>query len=171
MPLKGITVSTSEARDAARALYDALVGGALQSLRAAAPQLAGLSGDGPELQARIIAALPPDASPLVGRFLVGLAGAGALGQLPAVLREFEHYVEAGGAAQLLGEITSAAELSAEQRERITNDLRGRYGQNLQLNFTTDESLIGGLIIRIGDQVLDNSLRTRLGAIQRNMAAG
>jgi F-type H+-transporting ATPase subunit delta len=31
-------------------------------------------------------------------------------------------------------------------------------------------LIGGLIIRIGDQVLDNSLRARLSAVQRNMLA-
>jgi F-type H+-transporting ATPase subunit delta len=40
-----------------------------------------------------------------------------------------------------------------------------------VRFRVDPSLIGGLIIRIGDQVLDNSLRTRLSAIQRNMLAG
>jgi F-type H+-transporting ATPase subunit delta len=164
-------VSTSEAREAARALYDALVGGALQSLKAAAPHLQAVSSDGPALQAQIAAALPSDAPPIIGRFLVGLAGAGALSQLPAVVREFEHFTQAGGATQLLGEITSAIELSDEQRNHITSDLRGRYGENLQLTFKIDETLIGGLIIRVGDQVLDNSLRTRLGAIQRNMAAG
>jgi F-type H+-transporting ATPase subunit delta len=169
--MKGSTVSTSEAREAARALYDALVGGALQSLKAAAPHLQIASGDGPELQAQIAAALPADAPPIIGRFLVGLAGVGALSQLPAVVREFEHYFQASGTTQLLGEITSAVELSNEQRDHITNDLRGRYGENLQLTFQVDETLIGGLIIRVGDQVLDNSLRTRLGAIQRNMAAG
>ena len=164
-------MSTSEAREAARALYDALVGGALQSLKAAAPHLQNASGEGPELQAQIAAALPADAPPIIGRFLVGLAGAGALAELPAVLREFEHYTQASGAPQLLGEITSAVELSTEQRDHITSDLRVRYGANLQLTFMVDESLIGGLIIRVGDQVLDNSLRTRLGTIQRNMAAG
>jgi F-type H+-transporting ATPase subunit delta len=164
-------VSTSEAREAARALYDALVGGALQSLKAAAPHLQAVSSDGPALQAQIAAALPSDAPPIIGRFLVGLAGAGALSQLPAVVREFEHFTQAGGATQLLGEITSAIELSDEQRNHITSDLRGRYGENLQLTFKVDETLIGGLIIRVGDQVLDNSLRTRLGSIQRNMAAG
>jgi F-type H+-transporting ATPase subunit delta len=163
-------VSTSDAREAARALYDALIGGALQTLKAAAPKLAEVSGEGPELQANILAALPPEAAPSIGRFLVGLAGANALGQLPAVVNEFERFVQLGSAAQLTGEVTSAEALSDTQRERITSELRGRYGANLQLAFKVDESLIGGLIIRIGDQVLDNSLRTRLGAIQRNMTS-
>jgi F-type H+-transporting ATPase subunit delta len=39
---------------------------------------------------------------------------------------------------------------------------------VQVRFHVDESLLGGLVIRVGDQVLDNSLRTRLSAIQRNM---
>lgn len=164
-------MSTSDARDAARALYDGLVGGALQDLKAAAPKLQSLTGEGPELQAQILAALPSDAAPLVGRFLVGLAGAGALDKLPAVVREFERYQRAGGAAQVSGEIVSAEALSDAQTARITSELRERYGENLQLSFKVDETLIGGLIIRIGDQVLDNSLRTRLGSIQRSMTAG
>jgi F-type H+-transporting ATPase subunit delta len=48
-------------------------------------------------------------------------------------------------------------------------LQQRYPQaELDVKFSVDESLIGGLVIRVGDQVLDNSLRSRLGAIQRNM---
>ena len=41
--------------------------------------------------------------------------------------------------------------------------RSRYGADLKVSFGVDQSLIGGLIIRVGDQVLDNSLRTRLTA--------
>ncbi len=164
-------MSSSDAREAARALYDALVGGALQTLKAAAPQLQAISGEGPDLQARVLATLPPDAPPIVGRFVVGLAGSGMLSQLPAVVREFERYAQASGATRLTGEVVSAEELTDAQRSRITAELRGRDGAQLQLSFKVDETLIGGLIIRVGDQVLDNSLRTRLGAIQRNMAAG
>lgn len=163
-------MSTSEARDAAQALYDSLMSGVLQSLRAAAPQLEGARGDGPELQRRIEAALPADAPPIVGRFLIGLAGAGALGRLPAIVREFERLAQRGGAAKLEGEVISAVPLDEAQRARILTELQGRYGEGLTINFKEDETLIGGLIIRIGDQVLDNSLRARLGAIQRNMAA-
>ena len=57
-----------------------------------------------------------------------------------------------------------------ERDQIVSDLRGRYGERLDLRFGVDASLIGGLIIRVGDQVLDNSLRARLSAIQRNMLA-
>jgi len=62
-------------------------------------------------------------------------------------------------------------LNPQQRERITAQLTARYGPDLELRFSVDESLIGGLIIRIGDQVLDTSLRTRMAAIQRNMMTG
>ncbi|HEU5086872.1 MAG TPA: ATP synthase F1 subunit delta [Roseiflexaceae bacterium] len=163
-------MTTSDARDAARALYDALMSGVLQSLKTAAPRLQNVSLDGPEAQSRIAAALPADTPPLVGRFLVGLANAGKLDQISSVVRELEKLAQAGGAATLDAEVTSAVELSDAQRERIISDLRNRYGEGLQVAFRTDASLIGGLIIRVGDQVLDNSLRTRLGAIQRNMTA-
>jgi len=161
----------SEAQTAARALFDGLVGGTLQSLKAAAPKLADVRGDGADLQAKIAAALPADTSPVVKRFLAGLASAGALGDLPVVIREFERFAQAGGAAQLTGEITSAEPLTDAQRERIVADLRSRYGEGLVLSYKVDTSLIGGLIIRVGDQVLDNSLRTRLSLIQRNMTGG
>ena len=61
-------------------------------------------------------------------------------------------------------------LTEAQQATITGDLRSRYGADLKVSFGVDQSLIGGLIIRVGDQVLDNSLRTRLSAVQRNMLA-
>jgi F-type H+-transporting ATPase subunit delta len=59
-------------------------------------------------------------------------------------------------------------LSDDEQATTIADLRGEYGQGLVVHFTVDESLIGGLIVRVGDQVLDNSLRTRLSAVQRSM---
>jgi len=47
-------------------------------------------------------------------------------------------------------------------------LRGKYGEGLTVHFDVDASLIGGLIVRVGDQVLDNSLRTRLSAVKNSM---
>ena len=46
-------------------------------------------------------------------------------------------------------------LDEQQRAKIVGDLRARYGDRLELRYSVDPSLIGGLIIRIGDQVLDN----------------
>jgi F-type H+-transporting ATPase subunit delta len=65
-------------------------------------------------------------------------------------------------------ITSAVALSDAEQATTIADLRGKYGQGLEVQFAVDESLIGGLIVRVGDQVLDNSLRTRLSAVQRSM---
>ena len=160
-------VSTSEAQVAARALYDSLVGGALQALRAAAGKLEGASGSA--LEARINAALPAEAPREVHNFLLALAREGAFDRLPAIVRAFERYSQ-GEARRLDGEVTSAVLLDDGQRAKIAGELRERYGDNLELRFSVDPSLIGGLIIRVGDRVLDNSLRTRLSAIQRNMLA-
>lgn len=163
-------MSTTESRDAARALFDALIGGALSSMKVASAKLSGAHAEGPELQSQIAAALPPDSAPMVGRFLMGLAAAQKLDQLPAIVKAFERYTQVDGAALLDAQVTSAVELNDEQRQRIATDLRSRYGEQVRIEFDVDQSLIGGLIVRVGDQVLDNSLRTRLSVVQRNMTA-
>ncbi len=162
-------MSTSEAQVAARALYDSLIGGALQALRTAAAKLEGASGDGSDIEARINAALPADAPREVRNFLLALARESAFDRLPAIVKAFERYSQ-GEARRLDGEVISAVQLDDGQRAKIAGELRERYGDGLDLRFSVDASLIGGLIIRVGDQVLDNSLRTRLSAIQRNMLA-
>lgn len=160
--------TTADARAIAGALYDSLVGTALEQLRAAAPKLARV-GPGDATQ-RIDGALPADALPQVRNFLLGLAREGMLDQVPEVVEAFAGYAAGAPALDLDATVTSAMALSEAQQATIVADLKARYGADLKVSFTTDASLIGGLIIRVGDQVLDNSLRTRLSAIQRNMLA-
>ena len=162
-------MSTSDSQVYARALYDGLVGGAQQALKAAAKQLGGAQGDAATLEQQAIAALPADAPREVRNFLVTLARDGKLDLLPAVVQSFEQYGQSN-ARPLTGEIISAIDLDDQQRAKIAGDLRARYGDRLELRYSVDPSLFGGLIIRIGDQVLDNSLRARLSAIQRSMLA-
>lgn len=63
-------------------------------------------------------------------------------------------------------VTSAIPLSEEQKEQVERKLLAttKY-QQFQMNYTVDESIIGGLIIRIGDRVVDSSIKNQL----RNMA--
>lgn len=160
--------TTADARAIAGTLYDSLVGTAIEQLRAVAPRLAN-PGPG-DVTKRIDAALPDDALPQVRNFLLGLAREGLLDQLPEVVEAFASYA-GGAAAEILdATVTSAVPLSEAQKATIAKDLRARYGAELTVTYSTDPSLIGGLIIRVGDQVLDNSLRTRLSAIQRHMLA-
>jgi F-type H+-transporting ATPase subunit delta len=161
--------TTADARAIAGALYESLVGKALEQLRAAAPMLTGLVGTGDPAQ-RIDAALPADALPQVRNFLLGLAREGLLDQAGEVAEAFASYAATAGAVALDAAVTSAMALTEAQQTSITNDLRARYGADLKVSFDVDASLIGGLIIRVGDQVLDNSLRSRLSAVQRNMLA-
>lgn len=159
--------TTVDARAIAGALYDSLVGKALEQLRAAAPRLTSTSGDPAQL---IDAALPADALPQVRNFLLGLAREGLLDQVPGVVDAFAGFAAGAPAHALDAAVTSAVALNEAQQASVASDLRQRYGAELAVSFAVDPSLIGGLIIRVGDQVLDNSLRTRLSAIQRNMLA-
>ena len=158
-------MSTSEPQIIARALFDAVNGRALELLRSAAAQVT--DGRTETLEAFVKGA--PNASPEARNLLLALAQEGKLGQISAVSQAFEALTQTGGRA-LTGDVTSAEELTESQRAAVIADLRGKYGQGLELAFRVDPTLIGGLIIRVGDQVLDNSLRTRLSAVQRSLIA-
>lgn len=159
---------TTDTRAIAAALFEALVGSAANDLRIAAPKLTQLSGDGEQLQAQVLAALPSSTLPQVRNFVLGMAKEGLLSQIGDVVESFESFVKGAPTKPLEAFVTSAVQLDAAQQGRVLTDLRQRYGADLAVTFDTDESLIGGLVIRVGDQVLDNSLRTRLGSIQRSM---
>lgn len=58
-------------------------------------------------------------------------------------------------------VTSAAALSQAQQESFVAALKTRLGREVNLETRTDESLIGGAVIRAGDVVIDGSLRSRL----------
>lgn len=157
-----------DARAIAGALYDSLAGTALDQLRDVAPKLAGVAGR--DAVAQVDAALSPQTMPQVRNFLLGLAKEGVLDQIDDVTTAFAAMVSSAAAQALDASVVSAVELDADQQTSISADLRKRYGE-VVVNFSVDPTLIGGLIIRVGDQVLDNSLRSRLSAIQRNMLAG
>ena len=58
-------------------------------------------------------------------------------------------------------ITSAFELSAEQLGKVTDSLKGRYGDSLTVEQVIDNSLIGGFSIKCGDEVTDYSIKGKL----------
>lgn len=159
---------TSDVQIFARALYETLMSSTIKQLRTAESKLTDVNENDPELQKRIRSALPTGTPAEVRNFLITLIREGAFGQLNEIIQSFERYGHGEDEVVLDAEVTSAVPLSAEQQERITHDLQQRYNQALTVAFKVDESLIGGLIIRVGDQVLDNSLRVRLSAVQRNM---
>ena len=62
------------------------------------------------------------------------------------------------------EVTSAFELTDTQQKSIAESMSKRLGTEVDLSTTVDKSLIGGVVIRAGDTVIDASLRGRLGQL-------
>ena len=60
-------------------------------------------------------------------------------------------------------------LSQTQLARLQAGLNGVYGRELKVNINVDPSLIGGIRVQVGDEVLDASVLTRLGELQRQLA--
>ena len=80
--------------------------------------------------------------------------------LPEVVIQFEVYrAEAEG--KIDAEVVSAFPLSDEQEQAIAVTLKKKLGREITLTTTTDESLIGGVIIKAGDTIIDGSMKSQL----------
>jgi F-type H+-transporting ATPase subunit delta len=93
---------------------------------------------------------------------------GAENQLDEIVAQFIELARGSGPREAL--ITSALPLPQEQQTMLVQQLQAKYGRGLVVNFEVDPSILGGLIIRVGDRVLDESVRSRLVAVQQHMLA-
>lgn len=66
-------------------------------------------------------------------------------------------------------VESAFELSADQQEKIVVSLKKRMAREVKLVCTVNKELLGGVVIRAGDKVIDGSARTRLGEMANALA--
>jgi F-type H+-transporting ATPase subunit delta len=73
--------------------------------------------------------------------------------------------------QAIAQVTTAAELDQAQSDLVKGSLERTTGKNIIMYTRTDPSILGGLIARVGDQVIDSSIRYRLHAIQQELLAG
>lgn len=66
-------------------------------------------------------------------------------------------------------VTSAVELSADQKQRVEQKLLQQTSyESFEVDYKVDASLIGGMVIRIGDRVVDSSIRTKLDNMTKNL---
>src|SRR5580693_4981462 len=73
--------------------------------------------------------------------------------------------------QLIAVVRSATELSASQRRRLADALARSYGHDVYLDVVIDPSVVGGISVQIGDELIDGTAASRLADVRRKLAAG
>ena len=66
------------------------------------------------------------------------------------------------------DVTSAKALTKAQSEKLAKTLKASIGKDVKINATVDESLIGGLIVKVGSKMIDTSIRSKLSSLQSSM---
>jgi F-type H+-transporting ATPase subunit delta len=107
-------------------------------------------------------------SRIIRNFLFVLIDHRRIAEVPQILPAFEVVLD-----QRLGfaraEVTSASELSEVQRSTLNGRLERLTGKRIRMRFAVDESLIGGVVARLGSTVYDGSLRSRLHGLEHRLA--
>ncbi len=100
------------------------------------------------------------AGDLTRRFVLTVAQNRRLFALPQMIDAFLAELSRRR-GEVTAEVTSAAPLSDTQRGALDKVLRKEYGDKVQMDLKVDESLIGGLIVRVGSRMIDGSLKSKL----------
>jgi F-type H+-transporting ATPase subunit delta len=113
--------------------------------------------------------LPKGTPPEIQNFLSLLVQEGDLDTIPAVIQE----LRAGLVGQIepqKAEIVSAMELSEQEQADLRRRLTEEHGEGLIFSFRVDPSLLGGLRVRVGDTLIDNSVVSRLATMREIVSA-
>ena len=70
--------------------------------------------------------------------------------------------------EVTADVQTAKKLTATQEKKLAATLKKSIGKDVKVNVTVDESLIGGLIVKVGSKMIDTSIRSKLAALQNTM---
>jgi len=168
---------TTAARPYANAVYDiAIEASALESWGDALANLATVIADeqmnelldNPELGKKqkgelVIQVLGDKLTEKQQNLVKLMAENGRLKLMPDVLEQFE-VARAKAENKIEAQVISAFELSAQQVTELVNTLKNKLGCDITLTTTIDESLIGGVIIKAGDTIIDASMKSQLDSL-------
>ena len=108
--------------------------------------------------------LEPEATNLV-RMLIE---SGRVDQAAGILDEYERLADEA-AGRVRATVTTAVELSTDDRERLGRQLSARLGREVRLTAAVDRRIVGGLKLQYGDHLVDASLASRLQQLRRRLA--
>jgi F-type H+-transporting ATPase subunit delta len=87
--------------------------------------------------------------------------------LPALVKTLRDTI-AAEKGEVTAEVISAKALTKAQSDSLAKTLKASTGKTVSLQTTVDESLIGGLVVKVGSKMIDTSIRSKLNSLQNAM---
>lgn len=106
-------------------------------------------------------------SGMLANALALMAGRRRLHVLPQLVRALAALI-AAEKGEMTADVTSARALTKAQADALAKTLKSRLGRDVKLNMAVDETLIGGLVVKVGSKMIDTSIRSKLAALQNAM---
>ncbi|HRK18977.1 MAG TPA: F0F1 ATP synthase subunit delta [Hyphomicrobiaceae bacterium] len=101
---------------------------------------------------------------LAANFVQVLARNRRLFALPEMIRAFRE-IAARDRGEVMADVASAHTLSEAQMKSLAEALKASVGKDVKIQAKVDPSLLGGLVVKVGSRMLDNSLKTKLNALK------
>jgi F-type H+-transporting ATPase subunit delta len=122
-----------------------------------------------EAAGKAFAALAPQLGldPITTNFLGVLARNGRKGQLRAIVRAFRR-LAAEHRGEITAEVVTARPLKDDQLAALKAQLRTRAGRDVTIDAEVDPGILGGIVVKLGSQMIDASIRTKLNRLAQAM---
>ncbi|BDQ38230.1 ATP synthase subunit delta [Pseudodesulfovibrio nedwellii] len=108
--------------------------------------------------------------PMVKNFCDLMADKGRVEMLPAVASDYKAMIDVVSGV-ISGELTTVGELNEERKSAIQANLEKQAGKKLELSFSTNKDILGGIVLKVGDKVMDASLKAQLQILKENIKRG
>ncbi len=108
-----------------------------------------------------------DLSAEIGNALGLMASKRRLFVLPQLIASVKTMI-ADEKGEVTAEVTAAKSMTAEQQDKLAQTLKATVGKDVKVNVAVDESLIGGLIVKVGSKMIDSSIKSKLSNLQNAM---
>lgn len=106
-------------------------------------------------------------SPLFASTIALMAQKRRLFVLPQLVTQLRALI-ATEKGEITAEVTSAAALTPAQAKALADTIKARVGKDVKLKTAVDETLIGGLVVKVGSTMIDTSVRAKLSSLQNAM---
>ena len=122
-----------------------------------------------EEASKAFAAIAPQLKldPITTNFVQVLARNGRKSQLRAVVRAFRR-LAAEHRGETIAEVVTARPLNDDQLSQLRQQLRNRAGRDVNIDAQVDPTILGGIVVKLGSQRIDASIRTKLNRLAQAM---